>query len=96
MQSTNWNRHAIRYISFQLFIMDLQYRSASLSINPAFRAGACTDCEYIECTIAIIIIVILARSLFFSLLTMLVLIRLTKEHIISTISSERRVNGQRR
>ena len=43
---------------------DIQYRSASLSINPAFRAGACTDCEYIECTIAIIIIVILVRSLF--------------------------------
>ena len=42
----------------------LQYRSASLSINPAFRAGACPDCEYIECTIAIIIIVILVRSLF--------------------------------
>ena len=32
----------------------LQYRSASLSINPACEAGACTDCEYIECTIAII------------------------------------------
>ena len=29
-----------------------------VSINPVFRAGACTDCEYIECTIAIIIIVI--------------------------------------
>ena len=42
----------------------LQYRSASLSINPASRASACTDCEYIECTIAIIIIVILVRSLF--------------------------------
>ena len=42
----------------------LQYRSASLSINPASRAGACTDCEYIECTIAMIIIVILVRSLF--------------------------------
>ena len=42
----------------------LQYRSALLSINPAFRAGACTDCEDIECTIAIIIIVILVRSLF--------------------------------
>ena len=42
----------------------VQYRSASLSINPASTAGACTDCEYIECTIAIIIIVILARSLF--------------------------------
>ena len=56
----------------------VQYRSASLSINPASRAGACTDCEYIECTIEMIIIVILVRSLFFSLLTMLVLIRLTK------------------
>ena len=33
-------------------------------INQASRAGACTDCEYIECTIAIIIIVILVRSLF--------------------------------
>ena len=43
---------------------DIQYRSASLSINPASRAGACTDCEYIECTTAIIIIVILVRSLF--------------------------------
>ena len=34
----------------------IQYRSASLSINPACEAGACTDCEYtcIECTIAII------------------------------------------
>ena len=42
----------------------LQYRSASLSINSASRAGACTDCEYIKCTIAIIIIVILVRSLF--------------------------------
>ena len=42
----------------------LQYRPASLSIDPAFRASACTDCEYIECTIAIIIIVILVRSLF--------------------------------
>ena len=42
----------------------VQYRSASLSINPASRAGACTDCEYIECTIAIITIVILVRSLF--------------------------------
>ena len=42
----------------------LQYRSASLSIDPAFRASACTDCEYIERTIAIIIIVILVRSLF--------------------------------
>ena len=41
----------------------VQYHSASLSINLAFRAGACTDCEYIECTIAIIIIVILVRSL---------------------------------
>ena len=39
--------------------INVQYRSASLSINPASRAGACTDCEYIECTIAIIIIVIL-------------------------------------
>ena len=38
----------------------LQHRSASLSI----RAGACTDCEYIECTIVIIIIVILVQSLF--------------------------------
>ena len=44
--------------------INIQYRSASLSINPAFRAGACPDCEYIECTIAIIIIVILVRSLF--------------------------------
>ena len=43
---------------------EVQYRSASLSINPASRAGACTDCEYIECTIAIIIIVILVPSLF--------------------------------
>ena len=42
----------------------VQYRSAALYINLAFRAGACTDCEYIECTIAIIIIVILVRSLF--------------------------------
>ena len=42
----------------------VQYSSASLSINPAFRAGACTDCEYIECTIAITIIVILVRSLY--------------------------------
>ena len=33
---------------------ELQYRSASLSINPACAAGACTDFEYIECTIAII------------------------------------------
>ena len=40
----------------------IQYRPASLSIDPAFRASACTDCEYIECTIAIIIIVILVRS----------------------------------
>ena len=47
-----------------VLITDIQYRSASLSINPASRAGACTDCEYIECTIAIIIIVILVRSLF--------------------------------
>ena len=44
--------------------INIQYSSASLSINPASRAGACTDCEYIECTIAIIIIVILVRSLF--------------------------------
>ena len=36
------------------FICYIQYRSASLSINPACEAGACTDCEYIECTIAII------------------------------------------
>ena len=45
---------------------DIQYRPASLSIDPAFRASACTNCEYIyiECTIAIIIIVILVRSLF--------------------------------
>ena len=42
----------------------LQYRPASLSIDSAFRASACTDCEYIECTIAIITIVILVRSLF--------------------------------
>ena len=42
---------------------NIQYRSVSLSINPASRAGACTDCEYIKCTIAIIIIVILVRSL---------------------------------
>ena len=42
----------------------IQYRSASLSINPAFRASACSDCEYIECTIAIIIIVI-AQKVFF-------------------------------
>ena len=41
----------------------LQYHPAS-SIDSAFRASACTDCEYIECTIAIIIIVILVRSLF--------------------------------
>ena len=45
-------------------LMVLQYCSASLSIDPAFRASACTDCEYIKCTIAIIIIVILVRSLF--------------------------------
>ena len=32
----------------------VQYRSASLSINPACEAGACTDCEYIECTITIV------------------------------------------
>ena len=38
-------------------VYSIQYRSASLSINPAFRARTCTDCEYIECTIAIIIIV---------------------------------------
>ena len=44
--------------------IDVQYRSASLSINPASRAGACTDCQYIECKLAIIIIVILLRSLF--------------------------------
>ena len=44
--------------------LKLQYRPASLSIDPAFRASPCTDCEYIECTIAIIIIVILVRSLF--------------------------------
>ena len=43
---------------------EVQYRPASLSIDPAFRASACTDCEYIECTIAIIIIVILVRSKF--------------------------------
>ena len=42
----------------------VQYRPASLSIDSAFRASACTDCEYIECTIEIIIIVILVRSLF--------------------------------
>ena len=42
---------------------EVQDRSTSLSINPAFRAGACTNCEYIESTIAIII-VILVRSLF--------------------------------
>ena len=35
-------------------IFSIQYRSASLSINPACEAGACTDCEYVECTIAII------------------------------------------
>ena len=40
------------------------YSSASLSINPVFKASACTDCEYIECTIVILIIVILVRSLF--------------------------------
>ena len=45
-------------------VIYVQYRSASLSINPASRAGACTDCEYIECTIAIIIIVILVQTLF--------------------------------
>ena len=55
--STSYNNSVLR----RLFV---QYRSASLSINPASRAGACTDCEYIECTIAIIIIVILVRSLF--------------------------------
>ena len=32
----------------------VQYRSDSLSINPACASGACTDFEYIECTIAII------------------------------------------
>ena len=48
----------------QTEVIMLQYRSASLSINPASRAGECTDCEYIECTIAIIIIVISVRSLF--------------------------------
>ena len=42
----------------------VQYRSASLSINPASRAGACTDCGYIECTIAMIIIVILVQHYF--------------------------------
>ena len=41
----------------------IQYRPSSLSIDPAFRASACTDCEYMECTMAIIIIVILVQSL---------------------------------
>ena len=45
-------------------VLSVHVFSASLSINPASRAGACTDCEYTECTIAIIIIVILVRSLF--------------------------------
>ena len=27
-----------------------RFHIASLSINPASRAGACTDCEYIECS----------------------------------------------
>ena len=35
----------------EIMLILLQYRSASLSINTASRAGACTDCEYIECTI---------------------------------------------
>ena len=55
--------HNFRFYIFHL-MCKLQYCSASLSINPASRAGACTDCEYIECTIAIIIIVILVQSLF--------------------------------
>ena len=45
-------------------VYNIQYRPAWLSIDPAFRASACTDCEYIERTLAIIIIVILVRSLF--------------------------------
>ena len=67
------------YIIIIVRLYCIQYRSASLSINPASRAGACTDCEYIECTIAMIIIVILEYMIIiFSLLTMIVLIKLTK------------------
>ena len=62
--STSKGHNGISSELLKLITADVQYRSASLSINPASRAGACTDCEYIECTIAIIIIVILVRSLF--------------------------------
>ena len=59
-----FNAFPLRNFALTHLIQELQYRSASLSINPASQAGVCTDCEYIECTIAIIIIVILVRSLF--------------------------------
>ena len=69
LSDKNNYRIRIRKIRIRLFrnrylIQSLiQYRLASLSINPASRASACTDCEYIGCTIAMIIIVILVRSL---------------------------------
>ena len=59
-----WFNYYSYYMSNKQLQYQYQYRPASLSIDPAFKARACTDCEYIECTTAIIIIVILVRSLF--------------------------------
>ena len=56
--------HICNTLMYYFIDVDVQYRSASLSINTASRADACTDCEYIECTLAIINIVILVQSLF--------------------------------
>ena len=46
-------KNKIPLILESLFLT-IQYRSDSLSISPACASGACTDFEYIECTIAII------------------------------------------
>ena len=55
------------------FTKIIQYRSASLSINPALRAGACTDCEYYRVHNSDHNYFYISTIIIFSLLTMLVL-----------------------
>ena len=65
MSTTNHSKRALKIMHHRIGIYmlrkniaanveEVQYRSDSLSINPACASGACTDFEYIECTIAII------------------------------------------
>ena len=40
---TSYFAHTLFTYLYKLLYLHIQYRSASLSINPASRAGACTD-----------------------------------------------------